>query len=395
MKNKNSIPLVRDAAFHFKNVETANKAMTGKLDHDVYPRWAHGNPTIRALEEEIAYLEFRNIGDSSHKNCLVYASGMASILQVFYGLKNSGFLKNGDEVISSTPTYMTTIEVMQKDLPLLGMQAQFVDASDIKNIEKAITPRTKVIFVEFLANPTLRVADVKSIAALAKKHDVLFIVDNSFASAYYFRPLEHGAHLVVHSATKFISGHGDVIAGAVIGEERYINLFIGQYHRYGACMAPDTAWLLLRSLKTFDLRLARQGENAQRIAEWLHHQPKIKKVHYPGLVDFPQHELAKIHMTTPFGNQGYGAMVSIEMHTAQDAEKLLDTLSAISKTFIISVSLGFTETRGEFDAGMVHAGVPEAEMKKLGLYPTLIRFSIGIEEITQLIDDFEKALDRI
>ncbi|MBI4114856.1 MAG: PLP-dependent transferase [Candidatus Niyogibacteria bacterium] len=395
MKNKNSIPLVRDAAFRFKNVEIANKAMTGKLDHEVYTRWAHGNPTVRAFEEEVAYLEFRNIGESSYKNCLASSSGMATILQMFYGLKASGFLEDGDEVISSTPTYMTTIEVMQKDLPLLGMKTKFVDASDSDNVEKAVTARTKVIFVEFLANPTLRVADVKGIAELAKKHKALFVVDNSFASAYYFRPLEHDAHLVVHSATKFINGHGDVVAGVIVGKEEHMKLFIDQYHRYGACMAPDTALLLLRSLKTFDLRLARQGENAEKLAAWLQKHPKIKTVHYPGLPSFPQHELAKSHMATPFGKAGYGGMVSVEMHTGKDATNLLDTLSEISSTFIISVSLGFTETRGEFDAGMVHAGVAEKEMEELGLCPTLIRFSIGVEEIDQLVNDFDTALKKI
>ena len=392
MKNKKSAPIVRDAAFTFNSVDSARKSMTGENDNFVYSRWAHGNPTVRALEEELAHLEFRYIKEPeaySYKNCLTFASGMAAILQMFAGLVASGFLKRGDEILVSKPLYMTTIEVFEKDIPLWGMKVKFVDASSVAEVKKAITRKTKVVFVEFLANPTLAMADVIGIGKLIAGTNILFVVDNSFGSPYYFRPLEHGAHLVIHSVTKFISGHGDVIAGAIIGEEKHINLFIEQYHRYGACMSPDVASLVFRSCKTFDIRLKKQGLNAFILARWLVDQPKIKRVHYPGLDTFVHRDLARTHMDN---NTGYGGMISIDMHTPEDAKKFLDTLAAESRTFDISVSLGFTNTRGEFDAGMVHVACTEEEMQEFGLSPTLIRLTIGIEDIEDIKDDFADAL---
>lgn len=399
MKNKKSVAIVRDVAFCFTDVESARDAMTGKSTGDVYGRWAHGNPTVRAAEEEIAYLEFRNLKkpeDISYKNCLLYSSGMAAISQLFFGLNASGFLKPGDEVICTKPLYMTTIDVMKKDLALFGIKVKFVDGSSWHNVKNTITSRTKVIFAEFLANPTLVETHVEAIARWIKGMNILFVVDNSLGSPYYYRPLEHGAHLVVHSVTKFISGHGDVIAGAIIGEEEHMSLFIDQYHRFGGCLSPDVASLIHRSCKTFDVRLERQGKNARELAGWLKAERRIKKVHYPEFVDEQRASFTHSQMRTPSGEEGFGAMVSIEMHTAEDSIRLLNTLASKSTFFNISVSLGFTQTRGEFDAGMVHAAVAsEEEMREFGLSPTLIRLTIGLEDVDGVIADFAKALQSI
>lgn len=399
MKNKKSVPIVRDAAFSFKNVESARDAMTGKSTGDVYGRWAHGNPTVRDAEEEIAFLEFRNLKkpeDISYKNCLLYSSGMAAISQLFFGLRASGFLTPGDEAVCTSPLYMTTIDVMRKDLALWGIRVKFVDGSSWHNIKKAITKRTRVVFAEYLANPTLVETHVEATGKWLHGSGILFVVDNSLGSPYYYRPLEHGAHLVVHSVTKFISGHGDVIAGAIIGEEEYMNLFIGQYHRFGACISPDVASLIHRSCKTFDVRLEKQGKNARELAHWMRHERRIKKVHYPEFVDEERASFTYSQMRTPSGEVGFGAMVSIEMHTAEDAIRLLNTLASKSTFFNISVSLGFTQTRGEFDAGMVHAAMAsEEEMQEFGLSPTLIRLTIGLEDADEIIADFAKALQSI
>ena len=317
------------------------------------------NPTVEALEIKMASLE-------SAEACMAASSGMGAISAVLFGLLNAG-----DHVIASNDLFVCTRNLFEKALPSKGIEATRVDAINVVNIQAAIQPNTKMLYIELLSNPRLELADLPAVVSLAQKNHLLLVVDNTFLSPYLIRPLEYGADIVVHSATKYIGGHGDTLGGTVSGRKELIDKVRFWNNDMGACMSPFNAWLLLRGLRTLPLRMRAISQNAQSLAEFFNKKPEVSKVIYPGLENHPQHELAC--RLLPNGMSG---MISLYLKGGTaEMESFVDNV----KLMAIATSLGDVQTL---------------------IYPrhhdgNLIRFSVGIEDIHDLIEDVEQAFGKI
>ena len=332
------------------------------------------NPTRNVLQNQLAALENGNYGIS-------FASGLAATDAI---LK---LLKSGNHIISCNDLYGGTYRIFNKIYGKLGIQSTFVDMGNIQNIEQAITPHTKLIWVETPTNPMLNLVDIEAVVKFARQHHILVCVDNTFASPYLQTPLDLGADIVVHSATKYLGGHSDVIHGAVVVKDKAIadELYFIQ-NASGAVPGPQDCFLILRGIKTLHLRVERACDNAQRIAEFLNVHPKVAKVNYPGLVAHPNHELAKKQM------KKFGAMVSFSLKadTLAAADKVLSS----TKLFSLAESLGGVESLIGHPATMTHASIPLEERQKTGVVDSLIRLSIGVEDVEDLIEDLNQALNK-
>lgn len=330
-----------------------------------------GNPTRSVLEESIAQLE---------KGCrgFAFSSGMAAITTVL------SLFKNGDHIIMTEDPYGGTYRLLEKVFLGFGISVSYVDTSSIKLIKEAILPETKVIFCETPTNPLMKVADIHRICQLAKQHRLITIFDNTFLSPYYQRPLELGADIVVHSATKFIGGHNDVVAGlVVVRQEELAERISFLQNTLGAILGPQDAWLLIRGMKTLGLRITCQQQNALQIAQWLVNHPLVEKVYYPGLPSHPGYEIQRSQAS------GFGAIISF---TVKDKSAISSILKKV-KVFSFAESLGGVESLITYPFVQTHADIPESVREHLGINERLLRISVGIENVQDLIDDLSDALD--
>ncbi|WP_342598887.1 bifunctional cystathionine gamma-lyase/homocysteine desulfhydrase [Psychrobacillus sp. FSL H8-0483] len=349
-------------------VSTYKQEAVGKFKGYEYSRT--GNPTRYALEVLISELEGGVAG-------FAFASGMAatsSIMMLF---------SKGDHVILTDDVYGGTYRVITKVLNRFGIEATFVDTSDVSKVEAAILENTIAIFLETPTNPLLKITDIKAIAKLAKEKGLLSIVDNTFMTPYFQQPIELGADIVVHSATKYIGGHSDVVAGLVVvnSEQLATDLHFVQ-NSVGAVLGPQDSWLLMRGIKTLGLRMEEHHLNAKRIAEFLNNHAAVEKVYYPGLVDHPGHELMKKQTT------GFGGMISFDVGSGEKADELLAKL----RYFTLAESLGAVESLISVPARMTHASIPRERRLELGITDGLVRISVGIEDVEDLLEDLTQAL---
>lgn len=366
-------PIYQTSTFVFDNVEQGGRRFAGAEEGYIYTRL--GNPTQRALELKIASLEG---GDDA----IVCASGMAAVSGVFFSL-----VQQGDHIISTNSIYGCTHAFLSHMLPNYGIETTFVDTSNLENVEKALQKNTKVIYVESPTNPTMILTDIKAIVALAKKHGVKVVIDNTFASPYLQTPLKMGVDVVLHSATKYINGHGDVIAGIIVGNQEFIDhCRMTAIKDIGGIISPFDSYLILRGLKTLPLRVEKSVQNAKKIADYLVGHPKIEKVFYPGLKNHPQHELAKEQM------RDFGAMISFELQGGFEAGKVLLNNVCLCK---LAVSLGDLDTLIQHPASMTHSVVSREDRLEAGITDGLTRISAGIEDVKDIIDDLEQALAKI
>lgn len=354
--------------------QTSTYTQEGIENHKGYEYSRTGNPTRTALEKCIASLENGKYG-------LAFASGCAATTTVM------SLLNAGDHIVASDDLYGGTYRLFQRVLTKLGLSFSFVDMANLDAVKNAIKENTKMIWIETPTNPLLKLCDIEAISKIAKEKNVYSCVDNTFMSPYFQKPLDLGADLVVHSTTKYVGGHSDVVGGAVItsNDELYNQL---KYHQnsIGAVPGPFDCWLTLRGIKTLALRMREHNKNAMAIAKFLSNHPKIDKVNYPGLESHPQHELAKKQMT------GFGGMISFEVKGGLDAGKIV---AQNTKLFSLAESLGGVESLIGHPATMTHAAIPPEERLKIGLRDGLIRISVGIEDEEDLIKDLEQAFDKV
>ncbi|MDQ0114759.1 bifunctional cystathionine gamma-lyase/homocysteine desulfhydrase [Paenibacillus harenae] len=338
--------------------------------HKGYEYSRTGNPTRHALERLIADLEEGSAG-------FAFASGMAAIHAVF------GLLRSGDHVIITDDVYGGTYRIATKVLARQGIESTFADTTDPAELAAALRPNTKALFVETPTNPLLKVTDIAELARWAKAAGLLFIVDNTFGTPYWQTPIALGADIVVHSATKYLGGHSDVVAGlAVVSSEELAERLHFTQNATGGVLGPQDSWLLMRGLKTLGLRMEAHEHNARRIAAYLDGHSEVVAVYYPGLASHPQHELA--------GRQarGYGGIISFDAGSEERAVALLGRL----KYFTLAESLGAVESLISLPAKMTHASIPKERRDALGITDGLIRLSIGIEDAEDLLEDLEQAL---
>ncbi len=369
-----SVPIFQSSTFSFTSAENGAARFSGESDGYIYTRM--GNPTVNALEENIATLENGYAG-------MATATGMAAITTVFLAL-----LKQNDHVVSTASVYGPTRVVLEKEFSRFGIKATFVDTSDVENIIGALRlPPTRLIYIETPANPTISITDLQKAADIAHKHDLLLIVDNTFASPYLQRPFEFGADVVVHSLTKFLNGHSDVLGGMIVTKnEKLYRKIKPMLNLLGGTMDPHQAWLVLRGVRTLPLRMEKAQENAQKLALFLLEHPKVTWVSYPGLPDHPQHEVAKRQM------DGFGSMISFGVKDGLEGGKIV--MNSV-QLFTLAVSLGGVESLIEHPASMTHASVPKNERDACGILDELIRVSVGCEDFEDLRNDLDQALKKI
>ncbi|WP_296972201.1 methionine gamma-lyase [Tepidanaerobacter sp. EBM-38] len=366
-------PIYQTSTFVFKDVDQGARRFAGEEEGYIYTRL--GNPTLTELEAKIAALE-------GGEAAIGAASGMAAISTALVTL-----LKKGDHIVAGDALYGCTHSFISEILPQYGIEVTMVDTSNLENIENAMKPNTKVIYVETPANPTMKLVDLEGASDIAHKHGALIIVDNTFMSPYLQRPIEHGVDIVVHSATKYIGGHGDVLAGLIIGPKELIDTMRIPYLKdFGGILSPFDAWLLLRGLKTLGVRMDRHCANAQKVAEYLEKHPLIDKVYYPGLPSHPQYELAKKQM------DGFGGMMSFELKGGLEAGKVL--MNSV-KMITLAVSLGCVDSLIQHPASMTHSPVPREERLKAGITDGQVRLSVGIEDVEDIIADLDQALKEV
>jgi len=331
------------------------------------------NPTRAALEGNIAAIE-------GGKAAFAFASGMAAEGAVMT------LLQSGDHIVVTDNTYGGTYRLFERVLRKYQLDFTYVDTSNLGEIRRAIRPSTKMLFLETPTNPVLRITDLAGACEIAHEQGVVVVVDNTFASPYVQRPIGFGADLVVHSTTKFLNGHSDSVGGIVVAvRDDHVEWLQFVQNAEGAILGPMDAWLVLRGTKTLPLRMERHNASAQVLAEFLASHPKVKKVHYPGLPDHPQHALAQRQM------RGFGGLISFELGSLDRARTLLNSVSLMA----LAESLGGVETLISHPATMTHASVPPERRQQIGLTDDMVRVSVGIEDVDDLKDDLTQALDRI
>jgi O-succinylhomoserine (thiol)-lyase len=331
------------------------------------------NPTRSALEANLAALE-----RGKHGFC--FASGMSAIDVVFRTLQS------GDHVVAGEDMYGGSYRLFSRVLEKFGLKFTYVDTSDVNAVRGAIRPETKIVYLETPTNPMMRVTDLRACAELAHKAGALVVVDNTFCSPYIQRPIELGADIVVHSTTKFLNGHSDSVGGAVITKSDEVAEKLGfLQNAVGAILSPFDSWLVLRGIKTLAVRMKQHEENGMAMAQYLSRHKKVKKIYYPGLPTHPQHELAKKQMN------GFGSMISFELGSKENAKKFLDRVRLCS----LAESLGGVESLISHPESMTHGSVPPETRQRLGITPGLVRISVGIEDIEDLIADVDNAFEGV
>ena len=358
-----SVPIYQTSTYRQNGV--------GKPKHYEYSR--SGNPTRFALEELIADLEGGVKG-------FAFASGLAGIHAVF------SLFQAGDHLLLGDDVYGGTFRLFDKVLTKNGLEYTIIDTSDLTQIENAIQPNTKALYLESPSNPLLKITDLEKSAEIAKKHHLLTIVDNTFATPYFQKPLDLGADIVLHSGTKYLGGHSDVVAGLVTTNNEELADSIAFYQNaIGGVLGPQDSWLLQRGIKTLGVRMEEHQKNAFRVAEFLANHPKVEKVYYPGLATHPNHTLAQAQMS------GFSGMVSFTLKQDEEAIPFVEAL----QLFILGESLGGVESLVEIPSVMTHASVPKEKREAAGIKDGLIRLSVGIEYGEDLLDDLTQAFEHL
>ncbi len=364
-EDEHSIAIFATSSYVFKNAEEASLRFTGQQAGNIYSRFT--NPTVNAFQQRLAVME-------KGERCLAFASGMAAIMAVGVGL-----LKAGDHVVCSRGVFGNTVMLFSNYFAKFGVETDFVDLIDTAAWEAAIKPNTRFLFLETPSNPLTEIADIQALADIAHAHGCLLVVDNCFCTPALQKPLELGADIVVHSATKYIDGHGRCVGGAVVASEEIIEKSIYPYLRTGgATMSPFNAWVFLSGLETLAIRMKAHCDNAFELARWLEQQPGVDKVHYPGLTSHAQHDLAQRQQSQ------YGGIVSFELTGGKEhAWRLIDATRLIS----ITANLGDVKTTITHPASTTHGRLTPELRAKAGIKDGLVRISVGLENIDDIKND--------
>ena len=368
-----SVPIYQSSTFAFDSVEQGAGRFAGTEDGYIYTRM--GNPTVAALEEAVTSLEHGHAA-------IATASGMAAISNVFFT-----YLEANSHLVGTDSVYGPSRVVVEKYFSRFGVESSFVDTSKLKNIRRAIRPETVMLYIETPENPTIRLTDIAACAEIAREHELMLVVDNTFATPLLQRPLELGADIVVHSMTKFLNGHADVVAGIIVTstEEQWARLRKALNH-HGGCIDPHQAWLVHRGLRTLGLRVRRAQENAIAIAEFLRQHPAVEWVRYPGSPDYAQRELAERQMEGPGAILCFGVKRGLE-----GGRRIMEAVSLAT----LAVSLGGVETLIEHPASMTHASMSTADREAAGITDNLIRLAVGCENTEDLLADLGQALETL
>lgn len=361
-------PLTGAVVVPVYQVSTYKQEAIGK--HKGYEYSRTGNPTRFAVEQYIADIEGGVRG-------FAFSSGMAAISTVMM------LFNQGDHIVCGDDVYGGTFRVLNKVFQRFGISVSFVDTSDLPLVEQAIGPQTKAVMLETPSNPLMKITDIQAVAAICREKNVKLMVDNTFMTPYWQNPLALGADIVYHSATKYLGGHSDVVAGLVVVKDETL----GQDMHFvqnsvGGVLGPQDSWILLRGMKTLGVRMEEHEENAMKIAQWLNKRLDVRKVYYPGLADHPGHELAKKQA------RGFGGTFSFDVGSGERAEKVLERV----KLFTLAESLGAVESLISVPARMTHASIPAERRAELGITDGLVRISVGIEDVEDLLEDLETAL---
>ncbi|MAO85293.1 MAG: cystathionine gamma-synthase [Candidatus Marinimicrobia bacterium] len=347
----------------------------GEYEYD-YSR--AGNPTRTNLEENIASLE-------NGKGAVAFSSGMGAISAVIH------LLSAGDEVIFTRNVYGGTYRIMEKIYKNFSINSHWVDTTNLEVLEKTISKKTKMIYIETPTNPMMEICDINAISKISKKYNCILVVDNTFMSPYNQRPIELGADIVMHSITKYLNGHSDVIGGILITNKeslleklRFIQMSVG------SVPSPFDCWIVQRSLKTLHVRMDRHNSNANEIANYLEQNNKVVSIYYPGLKNHPNHEIAKKQQLNPSGDSVFGGMISIDLGSIKNARTFVKNL----EIFTLAESLGGVESLVCHPATMTHASIPENIRNDLGITQGLVRLSVGIEDVNDLVGDIDQAINR-
>ncbi len=360
-------PIYQTAPFAFKDAAHGARLMSGKEKGYVYSRGL--NPTTEVFEEKMAILE-------GGEAALAQASGMAAISAAVLAS-----VKSGDHIIADEVIYGSTYDLFI-DLAKFGVSVNFVDTSDPDNVRNAILPATKLVFFETPANPTMKLTDIKAVSDIAHDNGALVFVDNTFMTPYFQQPLSLGADVVLHSATKYLNGHGDTIGGIVVGTSEFIKYLRHTAKNVGGALSPFNAWLIIRGIKTLAVRMEKHNSNALAVARYLEGHEKVSRVLYPGLISFGQKELAGKQMS------GNGGMIAMILKKANDVPLFLNSL----KLCTLAVSLGETGTLIQHPATMTHAVIPREDRIRYGILDELVRISVGLEDADDIISDLGQAL---
>jgi len=367
-------PIYMTSTFAFDNVEQGAMAFEGENNHFIYSRL--GTPSQALLEDRMANLE-------GGEAALATASGMGAITSAFWSL-----VEPGDEIIADTTLYGCTFSFLEHGLKKFGVKVVYCDLTDTNNLKKLITEKTKIVYGESPANPNMRIMDIETVANICKKYNTKFIVDNTYCTPYLQRPIELGADIVVHSATKYLGGHGDLIAGFVIADKETIDTirFYGLKDMTGSVISAMDIALILRGLKTLHVRMDRHCQNAIKVAEFLNAHPQVRSVYYPGLKNSEYYHIANKQMSQS------GGMIAFEINGDRQAgEQFVNSL----KMVLCAVSLGDTETLIQHPASMTHSTYTEEELAQHLISPNLLRLSVGLEDVADIISDLSGALEEI
>ena len=366
-------PIYQTSTFAFKNAQHGADCFAGKSDGFIYTRI--GNPTTKAFEDAMAELENGFGGTAT-------SSGMSAVSSVYMAL-----LGQGKHIVCSASVYGPSRSVLERDFSRYGVEMTFIDTSDLSQIKKAIKDNTEVLYIETPTNPTMQLTDIKEASRIAHEHGVTVVVDNTFSSPYLQKPLNLGADVVLHSVTKYINGHADIVGGVIIAKEEAMHKKIRAQMVYlGGNMDPHQAFLTHRGLKTLSIRMEKAEENAMKVAEYLEAHPKVEWVLYPGLKSHPQHELAKKQMS------GFSSMISFGLKGGLDAGKIvMDNVHLAA----LAVSLGGVESLIQHPASMTHASMSKEAREQADISDGLVRFSVGIENVEDIIEDLDQAMAKI
>jgi O-succinylhomoserine sulfhydrylase len=369
-EDEHSMPIFATSSYVFKSAEEASLRFTGQQPGNIYSRFT--NPTVDTFQKRLALME-------KGERCLAFASGMAAIMAVGMGL-----LKAGDHVVSSRSVFGNTILMFQNYFGKFGVETDFVNLTDLAAWEAAIKPNTRFLFLETPSNPLIEIADIRALADIAHKHGCLLIVDNVFCTPVLQKPLELGADIIVHSATKYIDGQGRCVGGAVIASDEIIEKHIYPYLRTGgATMSPFNAWVFLSGLETLTVRMKAHCDNAFELAKWLEQQDSVAKVHYPGLTSHAQHELAKQQQS------GFGGVVSFELVGGKEqAWKMIDATKMLS----ITANLGDVKSTITHPATTTHGRLSAEVRAEVGITDSLVRISVGMENVEDIKADLLAGL---
>ena len=368
-----SVPIYPASVYAFPDADEASAIHNEEKDGYYYGRL--GNPTQRALETTMADLE-------NGEAALALASGMAAVSAAVFTL-----VKTGDHIVAPESGYSTTMNLLHHIDERFGIETTFIDAANAENYATAIRPNTKLFWIETPSNPIVQVTDIEAVSAIAKANGIATVADNTFATPFNQRPLELGLDAVIHSATKYLGGHSDLTAGVLVGNTELVEAARqGANKYYGGNIAPQVAWLVLRGIKTLALRMERHNSNAYAIANMLAEHPKVTAVYYPGLESHRNHAIAKRQMTS-----GYGGMIGLDLKTVEAGKTFANNVRLCT----LATSLGGVETILQHSASMTHSAIPREDRLKAGISDGLIRLSVGIEDVNDLMDDIEQALDKI